>query len=151
MPDLKDDRLHYQAQSPDEDALTSAARNFGFVFKSRTPHSITIEVNDVDEVYDVVAILDFNNVRKRMSVLLKRDDHIYLYTKGADTLVLALLRNDPLTAQLKLTTQAHLDQFASEGLRTLVCAYKEVPPDFYASWKPKLDAAGLDSDVKAYI
>lgn len=26
-------KLEYQAQSPDEEALTSAARNFGFVFK----------------------------------------------------------------------------------------------------------------------
>lgn len=37
-------RLEYQAQSPDEAALVSAARNFGFVFRSRAPNSITIEV-----------------------------------------------------------------------------------------------------------
>lgn len=36
--------MEYQAQSPDEAALVSAARNFGFVFKERTPNSITIEV-----------------------------------------------------------------------------------------------------------
>ena len=33
--------LLYEAQSPDEAALVSAARNFSFVFKSRTPKSIT--------------------------------------------------------------------------------------------------------------
>lgn len=38
-------KLEYQAQSPDEGALVSAARNFGFVFKSRTPNSITIIVS----------------------------------------------------------------------------------------------------------
>ncbi len=38
-------RLEYQAQSPDENALVSAARNFGFVFTSRTPSSITINAN----------------------------------------------------------------------------------------------------------
>lgn len=27
------DKLEYQAQSPDEGALVSAARNFGYVFK----------------------------------------------------------------------------------------------------------------------
>jgi phospholipid-translocating ATPase len=37
-------KLEYQAQSPDEAALVSAARNFGFVFKERSPNSITIEV-----------------------------------------------------------------------------------------------------------
>lgn len=43
-------RLDYQAQSPDEAALVSAARNFGFVFKSRAPNSITIEVMGRTEV-----------------------------------------------------------------------------------------------------
>ena len=33
MPEVKDGVLEYQAQSPDENALVSAARNFGFVFK----------------------------------------------------------------------------------------------------------------------
>lgn len=50
MPDQKDGKLEYQAQSPDEAALVSAARNFGFVFKSRTPSSISIEVKGVLEV-----------------------------------------------------------------------------------------------------
>lgn len=44
MPEQKDGRLEYQAQSPDEAALVAAARNFGFVFRSRTPNTIAIEV-----------------------------------------------------------------------------------------------------------
>merc|ERR550519_1068167 len=32
MPDYSKGELDYQAQSPDENALVSAARNFGFVF-----------------------------------------------------------------------------------------------------------------------
>lgn len=51
MPEYVDGRLEYQAQSPDEAALVSAARNFGFVFRSRTPNSITIEVKGIIEVY----------------------------------------------------------------------------------------------------
>ena len=35
MCEEKDGRLEYQAQSPDEAALTAAARNFGFVFRVR--------------------------------------------------------------------------------------------------------------------
>lgn len=50
MPEYVDGRLEYQAQSPDEAALVSAARNFGFVFRSRTPNSITIEVMGRKEV-----------------------------------------------------------------------------------------------------
>lgn len=81
--------LEYQAQSPDEAALTSAARNFGFVFKSRTPQSITIEVNGKEEIYEVLHLLDFDNVRKRMSVIVKgRNGKLKLYCKGADTIVM---------------------------------------------------------------
>lgn len=50
MAETVDGKLEYQAQSPDEAALVSAARNFGFVFRSRTPNSITIEVMGRTEV-----------------------------------------------------------------------------------------------------
>ena len=33
----------YRAQSPDEGALVSAARNFGFTFTSRTYDTVTID------------------------------------------------------------------------------------------------------------
>ena len=63
------DQLAYQAQSPDEGALVTAARNFGFVFRSRTPESITIMEMGKQQRYELLAILDFDNVRKRMSVI----------------------------------------------------------------------------------
>lgn len=135
MPDYKDGKLKYQAQSPDEDALVSAARNFGFVFKSRTPNSITIEVNGTEETYELLSILDFNNVRKRMSVILRREGRIVLYCKGADTIIYGLIKKDPTVDQLKRDTQSHLDSFASEGLRTLCLAYKEIPESVYNEWK----------------
>lgn len=56
MAETVDGKLEYQAQSPDEAALVSAARNFGFVFRTRTPNSITIEVMGRLEVpYDIQA------------------------------------------------------------------------------------------------
>ena len=82
MTEYKDGKLEYQAQSPDENALVSSARNFGFVFTGRTQRSITITFNGVEEVYELLCILDFNNVRKRMSVILRKDGKIRLYCKG---------------------------------------------------------------------
>lgn len=76
------DSLSYQAQSPDENALVSAARNFGFVFTGRTPRSLTVTFEGREESYELLCILDFNNVRKRMSVILRRDGKIRLYCKG---------------------------------------------------------------------
>lgn len=61
--------LVYKAQSPDEGALVTAARNFGFVFRSRTPGTITTTEMGRTVTYSLLAILDFNNIRKRMSVI----------------------------------------------------------------------------------
>lgn len=49
----------------------TAARNFGYVFLSRTQNTITISEMGVERTYDVLAILDFNSDRKRMSVIGK--------------------------------------------------------------------------------
>lgn len=120
-------KLEYQAQSPDEGALVSAARNFGFVFKARTPDSITIEVSrsllielieliktlygqvmGKTEVYELLCILDFNNFRKRMSVILRGPNgKIRLYCKGADSIVYDHLQSG--NDDIKNKTQEHLN------------------------------------------
>uniref|UniRef100_A0A914VDH4 Phospholipid-transporting ATPase n=1 Tax=Plectus sambesii TaxID=2011161 RepID=A0A914VDH4_9BILA len=143
MPDRKNGQLVYQAQSPDEEALTSAARNFGFVFKSRTPRSITIEVNGEEETYELLCILDFNNVRKRMSVILKDSEgHIKLYCKGADTMILARLSTDS-SERLHAITNAHLDKFATEGLRTLCLAVKPITDKYWEKWQKRQQDASV--------
>lgn len=107
MSENRSGHLEYQAQSPDEAALVSAARNFGFVFLERTPNSITIEVMGKKEVYELLCILDFNNIRKRMSVILRKDGQLRLYCKGADSVVYErLFRGDD---ELKAKTQEHLN------------------------------------------
>ena len=67
------DQLVYQAASPDEEALVLAARNLGYVFLARTQDTITISELGVKRTYKVLAMLDFNSDRKRMSVLGERD------------------------------------------------------------------------------
>eukprot|EP00794_Sanderia_malayensis_P010085 gene10085-11115_t len=125
--------LEYQAQSPDEGALVCAARNFGFIFMNRTPNTITIKVNGKDEQYELISILDFDNVRKRMSVIVRDENgKIMLYCKGADTLVYERL--SPAYKDLMDKTTIHLDNFACNGLRTLCLAYKEIPEEEFNQW-----------------
>ncbi|XP_058452757.1 phospholipid-transporting ATPase ID isoform X3 [Malaya genurostris] len=144
MPEEKNGRLEYQAQSPDEAALVSAARNFGFVFRSRAPNSITIEVMGRTEEYELLSILDFNNVRKRMSVILRRNDTIILYCKGADSVIYDRLGNNQ--QDLKTRTQEHLNKFAGEGLRTLVLAERRLTKEFFDSWLLRQREAALSLD-----
>ncbi|XP_046439096.1 probable phospholipid-transporting ATPase IM isoform X3 [Daphnia pulex] len=142
MPDEKNGKLEYQAQSPDEGALVSAARNFGFVFKARTPDSITIEVMGKTEVYELLCILDFNNVRKRMSVILRGPNgKIRLYCKGADSIVYDHLQSG--NDDMKNKTQEHLNKFAGEGLRTLCLAIRDVDEAYFEDWKERHHEASV--------
>ncbi|XP_029009045.1 probable phospholipid-transporting ATPase IM isoform X2 [Betta splendens] len=138
MPEEKSEgHLVYQAQSPDEGALVTAARNFGFVFRSRTPETITLCEMGRSVTYRLLAILDFNNVRKRMSVIVRDPQgHIKLYSKGADTIIFDRL--DPSDEDLMYTTSEHLSEFAGEGLRTLALAYKDLDEDYFEVWMKKL-------------
>ncbi|NXW87996.1 AT8B2 ATPase, partial [Alopecoenas beccarii] len=133
--------LFYKAQSPDEGALVAAARNFGFVFRSRTPKTITVQELGRAVTYELLAILDFNNIRKRMSVIVRSPEgKIRLYCKGADTILLERLH--PLNQDLSNVTTDHLNEYAGEGLRTLVLAYKDLEESYYEDWAERLRRAG---------
>ncbi|XP_054440070.1 phospholipid-transporting ATPase FetA-like [Pteronotus mesoamericanus] len=134
--------LVYQAQSPDEGALVTAARNFGFVLRSRTPETITVVEMGETKVYQLLAILDFSNVRKRMSVIVRTpEDRVMLFCKGADTILYQLLH--PSCTSLQEVTMEHLDEFACEGLRTLIVAYRELDDSFFRDWSKKHSEACL--------
>ncbi|XP_014866919.1 PREDICTED: phospholipid-transporting ATPase ID-like isoform X1 [Poecilia mexicana] len=138
MPEEKSEgNLVYQAQSPDEGALVTAARNFGFIFRARTPETITLCEMGRAATYELLAILDFNNVRKRMSVIVRNPQgQIKLYCKGADTIIFDHL--DPSSEDLMYATSEHLSEFAGEGLRTLALAYKDLSEEYYQMWQKKL-------------
>nr|XP_019584821.1 PREDICTED: phospholipid-transporting ATPase FetA-like [Rhinolophus sinicus] len=134
--------LVYQAQSPDEGALVTAARNFGFVFRSRTSEIIVVVEMGKTKVYKLLAILDFSNVRKRMSVIVRTpENRVMLFCKGADTTLCQLLH--PSCRAIRDVTMGHLDDFASEGLRTLMVAYRELDSSFFCAWSKKHSEACL--------
>uniref|UniRef100_A0A672NJ36 Phospholipid-transporting ATPase n=1 Tax=Sinocyclocheilus grahami TaxID=75366 RepID=A0A672NJ36_SINGR len=142
MVEQKGDELVYQAASPDEGALVTAACNFGFVFLSRTQDTITIMEMDHEETYEMLALLDFNSDRKRMSIILRfPDGKIRLYCKGgADTVIYQRL---DANSKDKETTQEALDTFANETLRTLCLCYKDISQAEYDAWAQKHQVASV--------
>ncbi|XP_018615615.1 phospholipid-transporting ATPase ID-like isoform X2 [Scleropages formosus] len=137
--------LLYQAQSPDEGALVTAARNFGFVFRSRTPETISIVEMGIQRNYELLTILDFNNVRKRMSVIVRSPEgKLSLYCKGADTVVYERLH--PSCSKLMEVTTEHLSEFAGDGLRTLALAYKDLDESYFESWRQRHHEASTALD-----
>ncbi|NXI84811.1 AT8B3 ATPase, partial [Rhipidura dahli] len=132
MVEDRGDQLVYQAASPDEEALVLAARNLGYVFLARTQDSITLRELGRTRTYEVLAMLDFNSDRKRMSVLVRDPQGtIRLYTKGADTVILDRLRRRGPNETL---IERALDRFAEETLRTLCVASREVSEAEFRAW-----------------
>ncbi|KAK9114005.1 hypothetical protein Syun_020802 [Stephania yunnanensis] len=141
--DESPEKITYQAASPDEAALVTAAKNFGFFFYRRTPTSILVRESHVEKIgnindvtYEILNVLEFNSTRKRQSVICRYPDgRLILYCKGADTVIYERLAvgND----DIKNLTREHLEQFGSAGLRTLCLAYKNLDTDFYESWNEK--------------
>ncbi|XP_076005457.1 putative phospholipid-transporting ATPase IM [Genypterus blacodes] len=143
--DKEEGELLYQAQSPDEGALVTAARNFGFVFQSRTPASVSIVEMGKRRSYELLAILDFNNVRKRMSVIVRSPEgKLSLYCKGADTIIYERLH--PSCSKLMEVTTDHLDEFAGEGLRTLALAYRDLDEEYFRQWKQRHHEVSVSLD-----
>lgn len=133
IPEVQSDGfIKYQAASPDEGALVDGARTLGYKFFSRTPSTVTIEVDDNKSNYELLNVCEFNSTRKRMSLIFRcPDGAIRLYTKGADTVIMERLHEDNPFVD---ATLQHLEQFAAEGLRTLCIATRIIPEDEYQSW-----------------
>ncbi|XP_068090694.1 phospholipid-transporting ATPase IK [Hyperolius riggenbachi] len=141
MVDRNEDDLTYKAASPDEEALITAARNFGYIFMSRTQDTIIINELGVERIYEILALLDFTSVRKRMSILVKDPDgKIKLYTKGADEVILPRLHTHCVNQDI---TEKALEMFAEETLRTLCMAFKEVDVSIYTEWSKRHHQASV--------
>ncbi|KAK1175580.1 phospholipid-transporting ATPase IA isoform X2 [Acipenser oxyrinchus oxyrinchus] len=132
VPERTDDEIVYQAASPDEGALVRAAKNLGFVFSGRTPDAVIIEALGQEERYELLNVLEFTSTRKRMSVIVRTPTgRIRLYCKGADTVIYDRLADG---SRYKEITLKHLEQFATEGLRTLCYAVCDISEAAYQDW-----------------
>ncbi|KAJ7481094.1 phospholipid-translocating ATPase [Mycena galericulata] len=161
--------LAYKAQSPDEAALVQAAADVGYVFRGREREVVLLQTPftapGAVERYELLNILEFTSARKRMSVVLRKlgsgdaDDgledgegkggngepRLFLLSKGADNVIFERLKKGT-AEEMKVQTEKHLDDFASNGLRTLTLAYKVLQEDEYAAWNERYHEATVALD-----
>ncbi|EAW88425.1 ATPase, Class VI, type 11C, isoform CRA_b, partial [Homo sapiens] len=96
--------LTYISSSPDEIALVKGAKR-----------------------YELLHTLNFDAVRRRMSVIVKtQEGDILLFCKGADSAVFPRVQNHEIEL-----TKVHVERNAMDGYRTLCVAFKEIAPDDY--------------------
>ena len=111
----------------------------GFTFHERQPldnfELIHVKTPSGNEQYEILNIIEFTSTRKRMSVIVRTPDgRIKLYIKGADSVILGRLGDDPTASHKRKHEQKtiqHLDEFAAEGLRTLCCATRKISEECY--------------------
>lgn len=129
------EQLDYQAASPDELALVSAARDLGFMLIDRQLDAITLrtypdglDAQPRDDVYRVLETIPFTSTRKRMSVVVQLPDgRIFLLTKGADNVIIERLKKSLLALaeqkQSSLYRETHMRRSAEAEL---ALAHREV-------------------------
>lgn len=147
--DKNSNNLEYLADSPDEKALVEAAYKYGIILNASSNKIAEIVINNTKHVYKKLHIFEFDSVRKRMSVIVRDDagkrerergrdfsfiymmyflhtGRIFIYTKGAESELASLLNHGK-----RQETYQHIDDYARQGLRTLVIAMREIPKSEY--------------------
>ncbi|KAH8401387.1 hypothetical protein KR009_005099 [Drosophila setifemur] len=135
IPERKENgTIIYHAASPDERALVEGAHKFGYIFDTRTPEYVEINALGVRKRYEVLNVLEFTSSRKRMSLIVRTpENQIKLFCKGADSVIYERLA--PTGQAFREQTLRHLEEFASDGLRTLCLAVADIRQDEYEEWR----------------
>lgn len=147
------EKMLLKAQSPDEAALVGTARSLGFEFTANTKKGVIVNIHGTAKEYQILNTLEFNSTRKRMSAIVKipadspeKEPRALLVCKGADSIIYGRLLKSNNDRRLLDTTSAHLEEFATEGLRTLCIAQRELTWLQYTEWnnRHKQAASALD-------
>jgi phospholipid-transporting ATPase len=145
ITEIQDGKVQYNASSPDELALINMSRFCGIEYKGKDENNIMrIEMNGKGYNYELLHVLEFNSTRKRMSVILKYEDEIILYTKGADSIILD--RTDRKATKFIPETVRNLADYGTIGLRTLLLAERVIPSGEFKKWNDEYQIASQTLD-----
>ena len=97
--------------------------------------------------FELLNIIGFTSDRKRESVIIKDNDMIKLYIKGADTIIRKRLTNNTNENILK-KCQDSVDYFSSKGFRTLLIGMKILSQKEYDDFAEKLNEANMSLENK---
>ncbi|GMF49314.1 unnamed protein product [Phytophthora fragariaefolia] len=149
--------VRFSASSPDEQALVSGAKFFGFSFESRGLGVARVRVKRPELIrryangatgsnvlleFKILDVLEFTSDRKRMSVVVQYPNGEYwVLTKGADNVIYPMLAKDKSDPEMMKETMRHLETFGDDGLRTLTIAQRRVDEKEYLNWSARFKEA----------
>lgn len=115
--------LRYQGPSPDEITLVDTARHLGFVFLGASSNSINVKWLNEEKKIELLYLFEFNSDRKRMTVIIRENNLIKMFCKGADNIIKSRL-NYEVEQPFLNEVNIKLDEFSKKGFRTLLLAMK---------------------------
>uniref|UniRef100_A0A3B4EG94 Phospholipid-transporting ATPase n=1 Tax=Pygocentrus nattereri TaxID=42514 RepID=A0A3B4EG94_PYGNA len=138
----------YISSSPDEVALVEGMKRLGFTYlRLKDNHMEILNREDEIERFELLEVLNFDSVRRRMSVIVRSNSgELYLFCKGADSSIFPRVISGKVDQ-----VRARVEHNAVEGLRTLCVAYKRLSREEYEQVCHLLSSAKLalqDRDKK---
>lgn len=129
----------YEGDNADDLVLCQTASNFGVRMISRSGQTIVVRYINAtntqkeDLEYEILCLLPFDSTRKRMSIIVRLNQQIFLFIKGAETSIWPHLStvNDP---NMKATIEQNSLHFAEKGYRSLLVAYRELTLEQFEDW-----------------
>uniref|UniRef100_A0A4W6ERA7 Phospholipid-transporting ATPase n=1 Tax=Lates calcarifer TaxID=8187 RepID=A0A4W6ERA7_LATCA len=118
----------YISSSPDEVALVEGMKRLGFTYlRLKDSHMEILNREDEIERFELLEVLTFDSVRRRMSVIVRSSTgELYLFCKGADSSIFPRVISGKVDQ-----VRARVEHNAVEGLRTLCVAYRPLSPEQY--------------------
>lgn len=132
--------IKYSATSPDELALVKASSDMNIVYVDRLQNIIKLQVKEksksINKTVKWIVEIPFSSERARMSLLVDREDGYFIYTKGADNVMLSRISKEFKQNNKKFVRRLKraVNQFAGEGLRTLVMARRKLTYEEFHQW-----------------
>lgn len=98
-----------------------------FEFVKSTQATTTVKIMSQHHTFDLLETFPFNSDRKRMSIVIRDQGVIKMYSKGADSIIKNRLAEDQ-----SFDLDDYLYKFSVIGLRTLVVAMRIVSESEYS-------------------
>ncbi|EMP35362.1 Putative phospholipid-transporting ATPase IG, partial [Chelonia mydas] len=129
----------YISSSPDEIALVKGAKNQPSRLLALIDSWVFQSGPSAPEQYQLLHVLNFDPVRRRMSVIVKTSaGKFLLFCKGADSSVFPRVQQDEIQQ-----TKVHVERNAMDGYRTLCVAFKELTQEDYKKIDGQLSEAKM--------
>ncbi|KAK1934776.1 putative phospholipid-translocating P-type ATPase [Babesia divergens] len=137
----KDDRLDFQASSPDEIAMVSFAQMCNVELRERDETKMVLCVcGHIFLTYKILMVFPFSSETKRMGIIIEDEEANakFFFCKGAESALVKLLQ-----ARGSVWLNEECDNMARLGLRTLVFGYRQLSDAEFAAFEARYRDARL--------